>query len=161
VTSGERLADELARAASGDAWHGPSLAALLDDVTAAEAARRPIAGAHTIWELVLHLTAWTGEVRRRLGGGEPGEPGEGDWPEPPAATPEAWAAARAALAAAHAALQADVLHVDDAQLDRPVGGTRDLPLGSGGPHGVMLHGLAQHDAYHGGQIALLKKAARA
>jgi uncharacterized damage-inducible protein DinB len=130
-------------------------------VTAEEAACRPVASAHTIWELVLHLTAWTGEVRRRLGGGEPGEPAEGDWPAPPAVpTSAAWAAARAALAAAHAALRADVVHVGDARLDQPVGSTRDRPLGGGVPYGVMLHGLAQHDAYHGGQIALLKKAAR-
>jgi len=36
----------------------------------------------------------------------------------------------------------------------------DPPLGSGVPFEVMLHGLAQHNAYHAGQIALLRRALR-
>jgi hypothetical protein len=68
------LATDLERAVSGQPWHGPSLAMLLEGVTARDAAAHPIAGAHSIWELALHLTAWTDEVARRLGGAAPSEP---------------------------------------------------------------------------------------
>ena len=53
----------------------------------------PIPGAHTIWEIVLHLTAWTREVDRRVLGGEPRFPEEGDWPAHPG-TPAAPTAGR-------------------------------------------------------------------
>ncbi len=44
----ERLAQELDRALEGAAWHGPSWREALDGVDPQAAARRPIAGAHTI-----------------------------------------------------------------------------------------------------------------
>jgi hypothetical protein len=37
---------------------------------------------------------------------------------------------------------------------------RDPALGSGVNHRAMVHGLIQHNAYHSGQIALLRKALR-
>jgi uncharacterized damage-inducible protein DinB len=63
-----RIADQLHRAFTGDAWHGDSLLEILNGVTAAQAAARPIPHAHSIWELVLHIAAWDGAVLRRLGG---------------------------------------------------------------------------------------------
>src|SRR5262245_39687995 len=78
------LVDEIRRANDGEPWHGPSVLAVLDGVTAAEAATRAIVGAHTIWEVALHITAWRGEATRRLATGQYGEPAEGDWPEVPA-----------------------------------------------------------------------------
>jgi hypothetical protein len=64
----ERIQDQLERAFTAEAWHGPSLLELLADVDAAKAAARPIAGAHSIWELVLHIAAWDKAVASRLGG---------------------------------------------------------------------------------------------
>jgi hypothetical protein len=34
---------------------------------------------------------------------------------------------------------------------------RDRPLGAGVSYYVLLHGIVQHDVYHAGQIAILKK----
>jgi hypothetical protein len=68
------IADQLRRAFDGGAWHGDSLFEILKGVTAAQAAARPIQGAHTIWELVLHIAAWDGAVLRRLGGVRSGFP---------------------------------------------------------------------------------------
>jgi hypothetical protein len=162
VTDQELIADELARAWGGDAWHGPALRELLADVTAAEAIARPIPSAHTIWELVLHLTVWAREVERRARGSAPGEPVEGDWPAAPADADETpWGEARDALDAAHRSLRGTVLGLAPSAIDRTIGAERDQPLGSGVPVRVMLHGVAQHDAYHAGQVALLKKLLRA
>src|ERR1035437_3500929 len=65
---GVRIADQLRRAFSGDAWHGDSVFEILEGVNAAQAAAHPIKNAHSIWELVLHIAAWDGAVLHRLGG---------------------------------------------------------------------------------------------
>ena len=66
------IIDELNAAIAGEPWHGDSVSALLRDVRSARARARPIAAAHSIWEIVRHLTAWTQEVTRRLAGHPPG-----------------------------------------------------------------------------------------
>ncbi len=154
----DRIATELRNAHAGDPWHGPSRAAVLADVTADEAHRSPGPEAHSIWELVLHMRAWTTEVARRLREGNPRMPADGDYPAPPTLPSEsAWRAAVASLDDAHADLLASAADVGNDGLDEPVGNTRDAPLGSGVTRRAMLHGLAQHDAYHSGQVAILKK----
>jgi hypothetical protein len=72
------LSECLARSVSGDPWHGPSLDALLGDVTPEQAAAHPVPGAHSIVEIVRHVTAWTEEVELRLRGEAPGQPAAGD-----------------------------------------------------------------------------------
>ena len=154
----DAIADELRRAQFGDAWHGPAVGELVHGLAAVEAAARPVAGAHTIWEIVLHLAAWRQEVARRLATGRVAPPEAGDWPRVPAVSEAAWAGATAALAAPTEAVIAAVEAFPEARLAESAGDARDPALGSGVSWGVMLHGLAQHDAYHGGQIALLKRA---
>ena len=156
-TSIADLLDEIRHAHSGDPWHGPSRAHVLADVTVTEAARHPGGQAHRIWELVLHMRAWTNEVQRRLVEGTPGLPDEGDWPPVPDPTQEAWAETLRSLEQAHARLAETVRTFPPDRLDERVGDTRDAPLGTGVTHRFMLHGLVQHDAYHTGQIALLKR----
>jgi hypothetical protein len=60
-------------------------------------------------------------------------------------------------AAAHRELAAATVLLDPERLDEPVGGYRSRELGSGVSWYVMLHGVSQHDAYHLGQVALLRK----
>lgn len=153
----DRLLKELNQAHDGEPWHGSSRAAILADVTLNEATRHPDGGAHSIWQLVLHMRAWTNEVARRLHEGNPGEPSEGDWPPVGVTSEDAWREALASLETAHDALSAAVRGLREDQLDERVGGQRDAPLGTGVTLREMLHGLAQHDAYHSGQIALLKR----
>ena len=76
----KRIHDQLRRAFEGTAWHGPSLKEILADISSDKAAANPIPGLHSIWEIVLHITAWDGIVKRRLGG-EIVEPSDQeDWP---------------------------------------------------------------------------------
>jgi uncharacterized damage-inducible protein DinB len=160
MTEAEQILKELQQAHDGEPWHGSSRATILADVRLDEATRRPDGGAHSIWELVLHMRAWTGEVARRVREGNPGPPAEGDWPAVGATSVEAWRAAVDGLSAAHAEVAAAVSGLREGQLDERVGGPRDAPLGTGVTYREMLHGLAQHDAYHSGQIALLKRLQR-
>jgi uncharacterized damage-inducible protein DinB len=149
-----RLATQVEGAVSGPAWHGASLEENLKGLTPEQAAARPVPDAHSIWELVLHLTAWAGEVTRRLGGAEPAMPAEGDWP----AVGVVSTAALERLRSAHVALRDAVRRHPVERWTQRVGGERDAPLGTGVTYAEMVQGLVQHDAYHGGQIGLLRKA---
>lgn len=161
LTMGGLLAEQVLLAHDGPAWHGPALAEQLDGLSAAEASAHPFQGVHSIWEIVLHCAAWAGEVRRRLEGGSPDLPEEGDWPPVPDVSEAAWVEARARLRSSHELLAAAVRAAPDALWSDPVGGERDAPLGTGVSHAGMLCGLLQHSAYHGGQLALLRRAVRA
>lgn len=156
------LVDQLERTHAGDPWHGSSRASLLADVTAEEARRRPASTVHSIWELVLHMTAWTREVTRRLRGGMAHDPEMGDWPAlPPVPDDGAWRAALAGLDDAHVAMRDAVRGLDDARLAARVGDERNPALGTGVTVAQTINGLVQHDAYHSGQIAVVKKLLRA
>ena len=154
----ELIVDQLQREHSGDPWHGSPLRDILSGVDAAKAARKPLAGAHSIWELVLHITGWKLEVAKRARGGPASEPAAGDWPAVGEPTELRWRAALEALDAAHHSLIAAVEALREEQLLTPTVDPRNRPLGTGVSYYVMLHGIVQHDVYHSGQIALLMKA---
>lgn len=154
------LAEQVRQAHTGPAWHGAALAQNLEGINAEQAASRPLPDAHSVWEIVLHMTGWTSEVARRLEGAEPGLPAEGDWPAVGRVSEQAWARAREALGEAHFTLATAVEGVPEARWRNRVGRERDAPLGTGVSFAAMLAGLVQHDAYHGGQIGLLRKALR-
>ena len=151
ATEIERILDQMDRAFAGDAWHGPSLMALLEGVSAEDAAKRPIAQAHTMWELVNHIRAWNEIVERRLKNEVVKVTPEMDWPAMPLASDVTWNRALHALKESRAQLRRTVEQLQDAELDENPPTLPDSRY-------VLLHGLVQHDLYHAGQIALLKKA---
>jgi uncharacterized damage-inducible protein DinB len=152
-----RIADQLVLAHAGDPWHGSAVMTILRDVSAAQAARKPAADVHSIWEIVLHMTGWRNEVARRATGAPAAEPSEGDWPPVGDPAPERWTAALEGLDAAHQRLLEAVGDVSDETLTAASLDRRDRPLGAGVTYYELFHGIVQHDAYHAGQIALLKR----
>ncbi len=76
----ERIEQQLKLAFEGGAWHGPGVLETLEGVTAKQAAAHPVAGAHSIWELVVHIAAWEDACRRRLGGDRAELSTAEDWP---------------------------------------------------------------------------------
>lgn len=145
------IADLIKRTVTGPTWHGPALDQVLNGVDAMKAAEHPVAGAHSIWELVLHVAAWAEIVRDRLRGERMADPPtEEDWPPVGATTDAAWAGAVARLRDAYRGLAHDVRHLDDALL-------HDKVAGLDYSRWVMLHGVVEHGLYHAGQMALLKK----
>ena len=154
----ERLRRELEATMNGDPWYGSAVARILDGIDASAAAAHPIKGAHSIWELVLHMTAWVNEVRRRLKGGKHGDPIEGDWPAVGATTQDAWKKALSALRRAHTDLAQTLASTDEAALARQVGGNQLDATGKPVTLYQTAIGILQHDTYHAGQITLLKKA---
>jgi uncharacterized damage-inducible protein DinB len=153
----DRLIDQFVREIDGQPWHGPSLAAILDGISAEQAARKPSPDAHSIWELVLHMTGWKREVARRAEGHSAGEPAAGDWPAVGDVTEARWAEARADNRRAHEELVDLVRRLSEEKLSAKVTGDTAAFIGAGISVKATLYGLLQHDVYHAGQIAMLKK----
>jgi uncharacterized damage-inducible protein DinB len=145
----DRILDQMNRAYTAQAWHGPAVLEVLAGIDDATARRRPIRTAHSILELVTHMTAWKDIVRRRLEGEKFDVRPEMDWPAAGDGA-AAWPAALESLERAHARLRESVARFDPQRLDQaPAGGSIAY---------VLMHGIIQHDLYHAGQIALLRKA---
>jgi uncharacterized damage-inducible protein DinB len=148
-----RLADQIRRAFEGDAWHGDSIKELLAGVTADTAAARPIKNAHSIWELVLHIAAWDDAVFRRIGGAAVELTKQQDFPPVTDTSPPAWRQTLSHLEQTHNQLIKAVAAFPDSRLqDQVPGKTEDYY-----DFYYMFSGIVQHELYHAGQIALLKK----
>ena len=157
------LREQIHKGFSDDPWHGPSTLSLLEDLTAREAAAYAVPGGHSVWEIVLHMISWHNEVRRRLSGNAPAMPEEGDWPRVGKVSEAAWRRDLERLEASLTELLDTLDGLNEKDLDRIGGGLsdRDPALGTGVTLRAMINGLVQHNAYHSGQIALLRKALEA
>jgi uncharacterized damage-inducible protein DinB len=148
----KHLASHIGRTVTGPMWHGPALNDVLEGVTPEDAASRPIAAAHSIWEIVLHVIAWAEIARARVKGERLGDPTpDEDWPPVSATGAEDWKQTLHRLDVSHRQLAEDVREVQETRLDEKI---PELKYSVD----VLLHGIVEHGTYHGGQIALLKKA---
>jgi uncharacterized damage-inducible protein DinB len=151
MTEIERILEQYDRVLHGDAWHGDPIWQILDSISAGCAAARPLADTHTIWEIVLHMTFWDGVAARRLAGERDGLDVEAlNFPAPPEPTEGNWQKTRDAFRAGNQRLREAMAKLDPAWLDE---------LSAAGKRTFYdeAHGVIQHDVYHAGQIALLKK----
>ena len=149
-----RIADQLRRAFAGEAWHGPALLEILAGVTAAGALARPLPRCHCIWEIVLHIAVWDDAARRRMAGVVVQPNPDEDWPAIAETSPEAWRRTLGDVNRTHDALVTAVSALPDPRLRERVPGKEPDYY----TLYYMLHGIVQHELYHAGQIALLKKA---
>ncbi len=142
----KRIADQLRRALRGPAWHGDSLAEILEGVTAEQAAKEAIPGAHSIHRLVLHLAAWAEIALERVTKGETREvAGAEDFP-----MPGRWEGDLEQLFLSTGALAAHIENMSDTELEFVLKPNTQSVY-------QLLQGIVQHHLYHAGQIALLKK----
>ena len=155
MTEVDRIRDQFRRAFEGEAWHGPSVLALLAGVTAEQAAAHPIPGAHSIWELTLHIAAWESACLRRLQGDPAQLSDEEDWRPVNDTSEAAWENTKKYLIDNHRELLEAIAALDEGRLNEPIITSSSTPYST---VYVTLHGGVQHDLYHAGQIAMLKKA---
>ena len=151
----DRIRDQFRRAFDGEAWHGPAVMAVLQGVTAEQAAQHPIPGAHSIWELTKHIRAWEGACLRRLNGDPAQLPDQEDWEAVNDFSEASWEKTKRDLRDTHERLLQAIGALDDSRLDQPIIDHPEIRFSS---VYVTLHGGVQHDLYHAGQIAILKKA---
>lgn len=140
-------------------WHGgPTALGALRGVTAKQASWRPGPRRKSIWDLALHIAYWNYAVRRRLEGltasGSTArfDRGPSNWPKPArSADDHAWAADVALVRTEHEKLLKAIASIRPALLARK-------PRGRGEwTYAELVLGIAQHDAYHIGQIQLVKR----
>jgi len=130
-----------------NAWHGPSVKEVLQDINPQQSLKR-LNNTHSIIELVSHMTAWRLFVIQRLLGDnayavndQMNFPSESDWKK-----------ALKGLYDTQARL---------VELLEPIPDTRLTDVVSHESFKYtfyhLLHGIIHHDLYHVGQIALIKK----
>ena len=143
-----RIADQFRHVCKGGAWFGSSLNEVLSGVDEDIARRRPMEHAHTIWELVLHVTSWIRIARECLAAAEiRGHTAEENWPP----ITGSWQHTLAILEREVDALEQAILAFSHERLDD------DAPAPEPQTYYILLHGVIQHVAYHAGQIAVLQK----
>ncbi len=157
MKTNQKLAEELHRSVFKDPWHGSSLKEIFENIPYEKVYARPIPNAHNIIELALHIDAWTQEVLSRLNGNQPGDPHTGDWPKPTSDSNGYWDATKQSIYDNFNKLMEKLKETSDERLSTIVGAERNPALGTGYTFETMVIGLFQHNAYHGGQISLLKK----
>lgn len=146
-----RLEEQVRLVLEGEAWHGPAILETLTGISADAAAAHPISGAHSIWEIVLHLAATYRLVLQRIQGHSVNLSAEQDWPAVPAPDAQRWREAIEELRMLNGEVRRAMLAFAEDRLDQVL---------AAGHSSAYIHfaGLAQHDAYHAGQISLLRKA---
>ena len=151
MTEIEKISEQLKRSFYKDAWHGPALLEVLKNVTASQAAKRPMDDAHTIWELVLHSTTWIKAVDKTITEMEYTQVSDtANWPTIIDKSEASWKQALDSLKKSHKKLEKHVLGLKNAALAKKA-------INTNSTISRLLYGVIQHDIYHAGQIAILKK----
>jgi len=96
------------------------------------------------------MTTWKRVVRERIEGRVRDVKDTEDWPRVADRSETAWEISVRALLQTHRQLYEAVAKLDDTQL-------MDKPGHDSNVFYVQIHGIIQHDLYHAGQIAILKK----
>jgi uncharacterized damage-inducible protein DinB len=153
MSESARLADQIRRAFEGEAWHGDSLMEILAEVNAKTAAAKPVPNAHSIWELLLHIAAWDGAVIRRAHGHAVQLSDAENFPSVKDTSDAAWRNDIEAVKQKHDDLVETVASFPDSRLQEQVPGKKESYYN----FYYLFSGIVQHELYHAGQIALLKK----
>lgn len=141
----EALVKELRDAYQGRPWYGDSLRKTLAGISESDANEKPLDHAHSIAELVGHITTWIEVVHRRIDGEVVRVTSAMNF-----AHSSKWKEQLQRLGTAHAALVERVSSMSETDLDKKV-------AGKGHTAEFALRGVVQHSIYHQGQIALLRK----
>src|SRR5208283_2479954 len=147
----QRILAEYDRVMRGNAWHGDPIWHILGTFSAESATQRPLAAAHSVWEIVMHMTFWEGVAAKRLSGQRAGLVEELNFPAPPEATGENWQRTLEEFRHSNARFREALSKMDAASLD-------DLSAAGKRSFYEEAHGLIEHNVYHAGQIAILQKA---
>ncbi len=145
----DRIVDQVQRSFQGEAWHGPSFLEAIADVDADAANTHVRGAAHTIAEIVLHISATVDVLLGRIAGTVGIVDEQGFWPSVRPFDASSWRDVIADLGRRHDELIAAIRGFEPAQLDSPL-----FPGGSSAFNSFLGH--AQHNAYHAGQVMILK-----
>ena len=148
-----RIRQLLKNSYDGKMWYGANLKYALKDIDAEKAFRKPSAGSHNIYELVMHMHCWRNFVLVHLNGNADFKVeinSIADWTVDYEKTDANWRQALALLEKSQADLVEVLGKFEDANLDESMHARKFNWYN-------MIHGLIHHDIYHSAQIAILKK----
>jgi uncharacterized damage-inducible protein DinB len=148
------ISDQFVDIFQGQPWYGNNINQILQDVNHEVAHEKPLPHVHSIIEILTHMLAWRDFTLSKLRGDhalnlEANEPG--DWKNLEQSDPVIWARTVADFRENQARIIDELSKWQDSQLDDVVA-KRDYTFR------FLLRGIMQHDLYHLGQIAILKKA---
>lgn len=135
---------------NGDPWIDVTVTGTLKNISAQQAAKRPIPGCNSIWEIVNHLISWRLNVLERVQGKVIQTPSDNYFTRISDSTDSAWK---------------DTLNRLDESQQQWISFLHSFREGDFSkiyPNNKMtyyehIHGIVQHDAYHLGQLVLLSK----
>ncbi|QHT68198.1 DinB family protein [Rhodocytophaga rosea] len=147
-----RISHLLHETYEGSPWHGQPVKQVLQGINAQQAALRILSDTHTMWEIVRHMTAWRNFAFQKIEGDRSFDilNAEQDWPFIDVADESNWQEDLQALENSQQQLLQAINTMEDKGLEDIVNGRQYTFY-------ILLHGIIQHDLYHTGQIALLKK----
>lgn len=138
-----------------EAWHGPSVAAVMQDVTPEMASQRITPNTHSIAELIFHMTSWRIFCVKKMQGDATfdiltPEKNFGQFPDK--IDDFEWEALQMEMSLSQEELINELDKRDDDEF------LEDIVPGRDYTYYDLLHGIVNHDTYHAGQIQILKKA---
>lgn len=151
------LPQEFLNAFRGHPWHGKSTLEIVEASAPEKVFVHWIPNAHSIAEIVLHLTVWTEEALERLEGKEAKTPSRGDWPLVPHNDLQGWQRIVKDFKSAHQKLKERLDDFSSEDWDSKVIDHRGDLSEVGISYAVLVNGIIQHLAYHSGQLSLLQK----
>jgi uncharacterized damage-inducible protein DinB len=149
----KRIVKQFTASMEGNAWHGPAVFELLNDINDEEASQRALRDAHNIYEIAAHIITWQKAGIRRIKGDASEITEQEDWPVANDATTEQWSVIKKALQSVYNELKGELEKFSAERLNENIPGKEQTFY-------TLFHGIIQHNIYHAGQIAMLKKAIR-
>lgn len=133
----------------GDCWIGNNFKEVLNNINSENASKKIMPGSNSAWQLVVHINFWRSTVVNRLkGSAEP--PSFPDFVLPSPENEENWQRTLRDFETTYQLLRSTVSGMKAESLDLP------SPKKEQSFYQLVM-GCLQHDAYHLGQIALIKK----
>lgn len=148
-----RLQQMLQNSWDGNMWHGTNLKQVLEGIDFGKAFRKPTAGSHNIYELLMHMHCWRKFTVEQLKGNSSYQVelnSETDWPVKYEQTEASWKTGLALFKKSQEEIMASFSNLKEEMLDEMVPGRKFTWY-------ALIHGLIHHDIYHSGQISILKK----
>ncbi len=147
------LLEQLAACNDKNGWF-VSMSSALEGLTAEQAAWRPDASGHSIWQILNHLFFWNDRYLRRYQGLPVPEAGENAATfdsQPSTGSEDEWRAARAQF---RAVMDGWASAIEKADMDKLASAVRE---GSTDTWHSTLANLTLHTAHHVGQIVTLRR----
>lgn len=151
MTERNRIKSLFEKIYNGSPWIDVTIVSTLENISHRQAHKRIFADCNSIWEITNHLIAWRSNVLKRVQGKKIKTPASNYIEKVENNSAKAWAATLKRFAKT----QEQWLHFLEGLKPEQL---ETLYPGNNMTYYEHIQGILQHDAYHLGQIVLLKKA---